>query len=120
MSLDVPIGRVDAVLVREALYRYAPFEDLDDETRAALARLGVRLCDALDGDADREFEFRVRVELVASDVGDQTSPWARIRTAGSSLPFSFPISHLSRRQRLAIALARTGFLSVEISAGETT
>lgn len=117
--VDVPIDRVDAVHVRAALALAAELEGrYDDEQRAAFARVGLALCDALDDTTDRQYEFRVRVHLVGSDVRDESSPWGRIRTAGSSLPFSFPVEQLSRRQRWAIALSRTGFLSVEISAGE--
>lgn len=116
--VDVPLDRVDAVLLRESLYRLSVLEESDDATRAALARAGLAICDALDDTTDRQFEFRVRVHLSGSDVRDETSPWGTIRTAGSSLPFTFPVEQLSRRQRWAIALSRTGFLAVEISAGE--
>lgn len=117
--LDVPIDRVDATHVRAALALCSQLEDRFDEAqRDALARVENAIAAAQDDRTDRRFRFRVRVHLSGSEVHDETSAWAAIETLGSSLPFVFPIEHLTRRQRWAIALSRTGFLAVEISVAE--
>ncbi len=118
-TIDVTLDRVDAVVLQAAIEELLDRSLLNGPHEgAAVGRFRRALRDGLNDSTDRQFEFRVRVHLVGSELRDETSAWGRIRTAGSSLPFSFPIEQLSRRQRWAIALSRTGFLSVEISAGE--
>lgn len=117
--VDLTLDRVDAVVVQATLEELLDRGLLNGPHQAAaIGRLRRALRDGLDDSSDRGFEFRVRVHLSGSDVRDETSPWGTIRTAGSSLPYTFPVKELSRRQRWAIALSRTGFLAVEISAGE--